>query len=196
MCLPTAIMGGLAIAKGLTNYSAEKKEVNLQYARDLENQSLELKQYQAEKEGRYLEMLHQMDQLNNTDIETNESEAAQKGDIALAAQAAKSKMLASQASSGFAAGQGTFSNLLQSIGFEQSRDVNNVEMNAANQRVQTHTERRGAELGSRVPEPHISKIAKPDTSAMALGAGLSIATSLVGVGEKYGKLNSLGKLWG
>ena len=187
--LLTKIAMGLTVAKGVADTVSNIKSANARAERDAMSQIGQIRQYNAEKEARDLDMRHQLEQLRNQQVEAEEQADDEKGDIALAAQKARSKLAASQASSGLQVGQGTFGNILQAVGFEQSRDIEDVDANLRNKKTQIHTEREGAKIANRVPEPYLPEIGKPATGLLMLGGGLQVASGLVGLQNQFGSLN-------
>lgn len=179
------IQGGLAIAGGLSSYNAEKKRAQLARSKDIERQTLALKQYVAEQQARTSEMNQQMVQLNNQLLESQEIAESEKGDLALAAEAAKSRALAAQTASGLEAGVGTFGAVLDSIGMTEAREAGKIDATLANRAEQIGTSKLAAESTANVPKPHMSKIAELDTSSLAFGTGLSIASQLAGIASKH-----------
>ena len=188
MALPLLLpllSAGLAIGSGVMSYSANKKQATQSRAKDIERQTLAIKQYVAEQQARETEMNLQMVQLRNRRLETAAIADTQKGDIAMAAEAAASSMLAAQASSGLEAGTGSFGNVIRDIGFSADRESGKVDLTAEFQTAQTGTEEAAAIQRSHVPEPHISNVADVDTTGMMIGAGLSIASEVAGIATDH-----------
>lgn len=186
------VQGGLTIASGLSNYDAEKKKARLSRQREIEKQTLSLKRYTAELQARQKEALLQQAQLRNQIQETEEIAEGQKGDIALAAEKAKGEMRAAQGSSGLAVGVGTFGNVLREIGFAEQAEIADADLTVANRRNQAGTEMLAAEMRAQVPEPHISEIAPLNTTNLAIGTGLSIASGLTNIAMQHVPLGTFG----
>jgi len=179
------LSAGLAIAGGVADYKAKSKQAHQARARELERQTLAIKQFVEEQKAREAELNLQMVQLRNRRIETEAIKDTQKGDIAMAAEAASSRALAAQASSGLEAGVGTFGNVIRDIGFEADREAGKVDLTAEFQNVQTSTEEAAAVRRSHVPEPHISNVAQVDNTNLMIGTGLSIASKVAGIGSRH-----------
>lgn len=179
------LQGGLAIASGITGYKAERQAAVLARQKDLERQSLALTEYIEEQKARGTEMNIQLTQLNNQALETKEIAESDKGEIALAAEAAKGRALAVQASSGLEAGTGTFGAILSSIGMAEVREKGKVEATVENRMAQIGTERIAVRRSADVPKPFLSSIAPLDTRHLAIGTGLSIASALAGIATKH-----------
>jgi len=195
MALIGKIATGLSIAQGVASTLQNINQAQAQVDRDAESQILQLRNYQAEREARDRDARHQRTQLMNQEIETKENAEDAKGDIALAAQKAASKLAASQASSGLQVGQGTFGSVLQSVGFESARDQADVNANTRNRMMQIETERDGVDAANNVPAPYLPEIAPVNKGMMLLGGGLQIASGVATNINKWGKLRSDGNPW-
>ena len=176
---------GLSIAKGISSHSAAKASARQARSREVEKQTLALKQFVVEQEAREAELNMQLSQLRNQQIESQEIADSQKGDIAMAAEAAQSRALAAQTSSGLAAGGGTFGSVLRDIGFAEEREISKIDKTEEFRNAQIATERKSSQLRAKVPEPHLSTIQDVDTTGLAIGTGLSIASSLAGIASEH-----------
>jgi hypothetical protein len=172
------IQSGLIIAGGLTSYNSKKSEMQQAQSKEYERQTMALKEYLEEQKSRQTEYKLQLQQLRNSQIEAEEVAASQKGDIAMAAEAARSRIMASQGSSGFVAGAGSFSNVLNEVGFQSKIEQDKAETTLRNRSVQNIEEQRSAYERSQVAEPYLTKIDEINTRGLAIGTGLSIASGL------------------
>ena len=85
---------GLGIGSKLLDYKSAKDAARMARDREREKQVTAVNQFLVEQRAREAEMNLQMVQLTNQQQETEAIADSQKGDIALAAQAAQSRALA------------------------------------------------------------------------------------------------------
>lgn len=179
MCLPAvpALLTAVTIGSQVVQTMQQMSAADAQYEQDKLRQEAAIRQHQQEVAMRQQEQQLQYSQIAQQQSEVNDQAVAEKGDIAREARAVKARIAAAQADSGLQVGQGSNFRTLAAIGFEASRQTQQVEANRANQIAAGQKRFQAAHLQAQVADPFILEPAKPNHGLTILGGALGVAGS-------------------